>query len=759
MAFVQFTRVSLAFGDRDILKNVSLNLSGGSRAALAGVNGSGKSTLMKVIAGKLTADSGERAVQKGCRVSYLPQSGIVHRGRTLREEAETAYDSITALLQTMDDIGRSLESAEKDDRKTVSFLEEYHRLQEVVENSGYYSRAQTIAMVLSGLGFSGADMDRQAGEFSGGWQMRIALAKVLLEAPDILLLDEPTNYLDIEARSWLEEWLRAFSGGYLLVSHDRYFLDVTVHEVYEVFQGNLKRYAGNYSAYETLRREELEGLMKRYAEQQEEIARTTDLIRRFRYKATKAAMVQERIKKLEKMERIEIPESLKKISITFPAPPHAGRVALTLRGIGKSYGERRIIDGLDLDLDSGERLVVVGRNGAGKTTLLRILAGVDRDFDGEIRCGAGIAPGYFSQDAAEAMTGFSADGVAPANGVAPMNGATNNTAETVLEFMEAEAPTALLPKVRDMLGAFLFRGDDVYKPLGVLSGGEKSRLALLKMLLKPMNLLILDEPTNHLDLYSKDILLDTLKQFSGTVIFVSHDRAFMEALSTKTLELRANSPDKNGAARYPGASRHRLFYGDYAYYLDRLEREDASGDGEGGGASDSVAPNSVAPNSVALDSAASNGSVSSGTAAAGEPDGVVAPTGATPTGATPTGATLPRTILIKAGSGPASSGGIAPGGAVAVLSAAEQRERAKQRQTLLRRLERQEQELIAELDALESEKAALETELSRPAVYASGANARAVKARLDGVSAAAERKSREWETKAEELEAARAEKG
>jgi ATP-binding cassette subfamily F protein 3 len=548
MAFVQISRASLAFGDRDILKDITIHLASGTRAALAGTNGSGKSTLLKVIAGALAADSGDRALQKSSRVSYLPQSGGLgeskdFRGRTLREEAETAYGPIRALLGEMEELGRALEKAVRDDGKTAALLEEYRRLEEGVENSGYYDRERRIAGVLAGLGFSPGDMDRQTGEFSGGWQMRIALAKALLEEPDILLLDEPTNYLDIEARSWLERWLRDFSGGCLLVSHDRYFLDLTVTEVYELFQGTLKRYAGNYSAYEELRRVELEGLLARYRLQQEEIAKTEALIRKFRYKASKAAFAQELIKRLEKMEPIEIPESFKKISIAFPPPPHGGRIALTAEGLGKRYGSHRVFSGLDLTLESGEKLAAVGPNGAGKSTLLRILAGVDGDFEGRLRYGAGVSLGYFSQDAAEAMTG----------------------SERVLDFLEGEAPTALVPKVRDMLGSFLFRGDDVFKPVSVLSGGEKSRLALLRMLLKPMNLLILDEPTNHLDLYSKDILLDTLKRFPGTVIFVSHDRAFMEALSTKTLELSCVSPAP------------RLFYGNYGYYLDRLEREAQGG--------------------------------------------------------------------------------------------------------------------------------------------------------------------------------------
>lgn len=536
MAFVQFSNISLAFADRDILKNVSLRLATGSRSCLTGANGSGKTTLMKIMAGLLPADSGDRAVQKGARIVYLPQSGIVHYGKTLREEAELAFGYIHGLISRLETIGAKLENV-KEDKSSKSLIEEHHNLQEQIENSGYYAREAEISRVLCGLGFSQNDFTRGTEEFSGGWQMRIALAKVLLEKPDILLLDEPTNYLDIEARNWLENWLQNFTGGYLLVSHDKYFLDVCVNEIYEIFGGNLKRYAGNYSAYEKMRKIELESLIKRYGEQQEEIAKTEALIRRFRYKASKAAFAQELIKRLEKMERIEIPESLKKINITFPPAPHSGKIALTLEGIGKSYGEHNVLSGLDLQIDAGERLVVAGPNGAGKTTLMRIIAGVDSNFEGIVKYGTGISAGYFSQDAAEAL----------------------NNEINVLEFMEQDAPTALVPKLRDMLGAFLFRGDDVYKSVRVLSGGEKSRLALLKMLLRPLNLLILDEPTNHLDLHSKDILLDALSKFTGTIIFVSHDRYFMEALSTKTLEL-------------PQA---KLYYGNYAYYLEKTSREGA----------------------------------------------------------------------------------------------------------------------------------------------------------------------------------------
>jgi len=687
MAFVQFSRVCLAFGDRDILKDVSLNLASGSRAALAGANGAGKSTLMKVIAGKIQSDSGERSVQKGCRVSYLPQSGIVHKGKTLREEAENAYESILLLIARTEELGRELEKTTGDSGRTRALLEEHHFLLNEIENSGYYRRDAVISQVLLGLGFSESDADRETGEFSGGWQMRIALAKILLENPDIMLLDEPTNYLDIEARTWLQSWLESFSGGCLLVSHDRYFLDVTVNEVYEIFQGNLKRYAGNYSAYEKTRSAELESLVKRYELQQEEIEKTEALIRRFRYKATKAAFAQELIKRLEKVERIEIPENLKKINISFPPPPHSPRVALTLEGICKSYGQRRVLSCLDLTLDAGERLLVAGPNGAGKTTLLKIIAGEDADYDGLVKYGSGISVGYFSQDAAENISG----------------------SQTVEQYIEAEASTYLVPKVRGMLGAFLFRGDDVFKSLSVLSGGEKSRLAMLRMLLKPMNLLILDEPTNHLDLQSKDILLDCLKAFEGTIIFVSHDRGFMEALSTKTLELSIGI--KEGEAE--PKRRHRLFYGNYAYYLDRIAREESNHRFVGEiNASDNLEMKPPKSQTVAP-------SVS---------DVLIEP--------------LPKVILVKAGD-------------ERPLSAAERREQEKQKQALVRRLERQEAETLSAMENLESEKKRLEEELGKPDVYSSGEKAKAVKLALDKTAASLEAKSREWEGIADELEKAR----
>ena len=537
MAFVQFSQVSLAFGDRDILKNVSVNLQAGSKVALTGANGSGKSTLIKVMAGLVQPDGGQWVAQKDARIAYLPQSGLTHHGCSLREEADKAFGFGYELQAEMEKIGDKLKNGEGNEKL---LLERHDAILTELEESGWNRRQVMAEQVLAGLGFSREDLDKNCEEFSGGWQMRIALGKALMVNPDILLLDEPTNYLDIEARGWLEKFLDNYKGGFLLVSHDRYFLDHTVNEVYELFNGELKRYPGNYTHYEKVREIELETLIREYEKQQAEIAHLQEFINRFGVQATKAAQAQERQKMLDKIleKQIVIPESLKKIHFKFPPAPHSGRLVATLSKITKSYdGEHNVLQNLDLVLENGERLVVAGHNGAGKSTLLRIIAGADSDFSGEVKLGSGVKIGYFSQDNAETLKGSA----------------------SVLETVESEAPLELIPKIRDMLGAFLFRGDDVHKSLDVLSGGEKARVALLKLLLRPVNFLILDEPTNHLDMHSKDVLLDALKDFGGTVIFVSHDRGFIENLSTRVLELK------------PG--QFRLFPGDYKYYMERLERE------------------------------------------------------------------------------------------------------------------------------------------------------------------------------------------
>ncbi len=539
MAFVQFTDVSLAFGARDILRNANIYLAAGTRAALAGPNGAGKTTLMKIAAGLMRPDSGDRAITRGARVSYLPQTAVLDdgdgsAGASVYDEAEKAYAFAAGLLARQQEVEGLLESSTSDDGATSRLLEEHEAIREAIEDSGYWRRRDRVREVLVGLGFRDSDLERRARELSGGWQMRIALAKVLLENPDVMLLDEPTNYLDLEARSWLEDFLSNYKGGALVVSHDRYFLDVTVREVYELWNGKLSRYPGTYSQYEERRARELEGIFVAWERQQEEIQRLEDFIRRFRYQASKAALVQSRVKQLEKLVPIEIPEGMKKIHFSFPPAPRSGKVAVRLEGIQRAYGENRVIESLDAEIERGMKVAFVGPNGAGKSTLMRIIAGADGDFQGHLGFGSGIEVAYFAQDTADLMDGDA----------------------TVEEEAESLCPTELLPKIRNLLGAFLFRGDDIHKSVRVLSGGERSRLALLKMLLKPANLLVLDEPTNHLDLTSKDVLLEALKSFEGTVLFVSHDRLFIEELANRVLELEAGSTPK-------------WYVGDYRYYLEK----------------------------------------------------------------------------------------------------------------------------------------------------------------------------------------------
>lgn len=655
MAFVQFSQVSLAFGDRDILKNVSVNLMTGTKAALTGANGAGKSTLIKVMAGLIKPDSGSRICQKETRIAYLPQSGLTHHGCSLKEEADRAFEFGYDIQKQIDQIGEQLE---KGTGNTDNLLATQAELIAKLEESGWHRREATAESVLMGLGFSQEDLQKQTEEFSGGWQMRIALAKALMQNPDILLLDEPTNYLDIEARTWLEKFLSNYKGAFLLVSHDRYFLDVTVNEVYELFGGDLKRYKGNFTHYEQVREVELKTLIAEYEKQQDEIAKLQDFIRRFGVQATKAAQAQERQKQLDKIlaQKIEIPESLKKIHFKFPEAPHAGHLVLRTKGLTKSYdGKTNVIENLDLTVENGEMLVVAGRNGAGKSTLLRMLAGVDPITSGEVIPGTGVKIGYFSQDNAETIKG----------------------GETILEYVESQAPTELVPKVRDMLGSFLFRGDDVFKSLNVLSGGEKSRIALLQLLLRANNLLILDEPTNHLDMHSKDVLMNALKDFGGTVIFVSHDRGFIEGLATKVLELK------------PGS--HREFPGNYKYYMERIEAEEAGivGQFERG---TGIATSSV--NSTKTSEAKADATKSAGK-----------------------------------------------------LNWEEQKKIEAER----RKNEKEVARLETEIAKAEEEKSALESKMALPEVYSNGAKAKEVQQKIDETTKKIETLTQAWETAMDKL--------
>ncbi|MFP4365447.1 MAG: ABC-F family ATP-binding cassette domain-containing protein, partial [Spirochaetia bacterium] len=480
MSFIQLSDVSLSFGAQQVLSGCSATMYKGERTALVGPNGCGKTTLLKILAGMAAPDSGTCYHPPGSTVYYLPQSGISHSGKSLYAEAETAFQPLHAQEAKMRELEVRMAKLTSSDSSTEKLVEQHHTIQEKLLEQGYYQRDEYIHRVLTGLGFSEKDFECRTDQFSGGWQMRIALAKALLTHPDILLLDEPTNYLDIEARTWLEDFFGSYSGGLMVVSHDRYFLDVTVNKVAELFQGMLRVYNGNYSAYKEVREKELEALYAAYEKQQAEIAKHEDFIRRFRYNASKASLVQSRVKLLEKLERIQIPENMKTMHFHFPPAPRSGKIPVALEGLSKSYGAKHVLSELNFELERGEKVVIAGVNGAGKTTLSRIVAGADCDYEGTVKYTSGVKIGYFAQNQEEHL----------------------DPEKTVLETAEEDCPTELFGQLKNLLGAFLFRGDDVEKKVGVLSGGEKSRLALLKLLLEPVNLLILDEPTNHLDMTS-----------------------------------------------------------------------------------------------------------------------------------------------------------------------------------------------------------------------------------------------------------------
>ena len=548
MAHVQATGVSLAYGDHDVLRDVTANLSTEDRCALTGANGSGKSSLMKILAGLSQPDSGSVTLTAGARVSYLPQTGITHRARTLAEEVEIAFREAGIWITERDQVAHMIADLSENDPSVHDLVERHHLLEEKILESGYYEREAGISRVLTGLGFSREDLGRQTDEFSGGWQMRIALAKVLLEQPDFLLLDEPTNYLDLEARVWLGRFLGTFRGGVLLVSHDRRFLDEIVRTIWELFLAVLRRYRGTYTDYERQRATELDQTITAWERQQEEIRRVEDFIRRFRATASKAKQVQSPVKQLEKMDLIEIPEYLKRIRFRIPPAPHSGREVVTLTDLGRSYDANSVLEHLDLIVERGEKIVLVGPNGAGKSTLLRILAGRDGGFSGSRRFGSGVALGYYAED----------DNW-------PAMDETPNEGGSVLETVSETAHGQTVQQLRNLLGGFLFHGDDVHKQISILSGGERSRVALLQLLLQPLNLLILDEPTNHLDMTSKQVLLDALTGYDGTVVFVSHDRSFIESLATRIIELKPSG----GGDRAPSTVTD--FPGDHSYYEWKLE--------------------------------------------------------------------------------------------------------------------------------------------------------------------------------------------
>jgi ATP-binding cassette subfamily F protein 3 len=536
---IQFSDLTKSFGDRVLLDRLTWQIGDGERVGLCGPNGAGKTTLLKLLAGDEEPDSGAVVTPASVTIGYLPQDGLSHTGRTVFEEASSAFQPLLDLKNEMHDIEHRLGDASIPAAEHDAMLDRYSELQDRFRLSDGYNIDLRVATVLRGLGFDQDDANRPADTFSGGWQMRIALAKLLLGRPNLLLLDEPTNHLDLDARNWLEGYLSAYPYAVILVSHDRYFLDAVVTRITDLNLRTLTDYVGNYSKYVQQRDAMLERLRQAKRDQDEEVARVKMFIDRFRYQATKASQVQSRIKQLEKVVPIEVPPERKRIHFTFPSCAKSGRIVLELEHLQKAYGDLAVFRDLNLHIERGDRIALVGPNGSGKSTLMRVLSGEEPDYGGTRTTGHQVVMEYFAQDEATRL----------------------DPALTVYETLEAGSAHSMVPAIRNILGGFLFSGDDVYKKAAVLSGGERTRLAVARMLLRPSNTLLLDEPTNHLDLDSKDVLLDALEDYGGTLIIVSHDRYFVERLATKIIEV--------------GHGEGTVYPGTYAEFLWHKEHKDS----------------------------------------------------------------------------------------------------------------------------------------------------------------------------------------
>ena len=512
---VQFSNITKSFGERVLFEDITWQISEGERVGLCGPNGAGKTTLLKMLAGFDEPDDGAIIKPSALTVGYLPQDGLSHAGRTILDEASSAFDDLLNVKHEMHAIEERLGDTSVPQDEHDAMLERYSALQDRFRIGEGYSIDLKVATVLRGLGFTDDTFGQPTDSLSGGWQMRLALAKLLLGRPTLLLLDEPTNHLDLEARNWLEGYLAEYPHAVILVSHDRFFLDEVVTRITDLNLRKLTDYPGNYTHYIAQRDARMEQLRKAKHEQDEEIARVKMFIDRFRYKATKAAQVQSRIKMLEKVVPIEAPPERKRIHFTFPVCAKSGRSVIELHDVRKAYGHKVVFSKLDLLIERGDRIALVGPNGAGKSTLMRMLSGVEAPDRGTRRDGHQVVMQYFAQDEAVRL----------------------DPKLTVYETLSSGSPMDMVPAIRNILGGFLFSGDDIYKKASVLSGGERTRLAVARMLLRPSNTLLLDEPTNHLDLDSKDILLDALEDYGGTLVFVSHDRYFVEKLATKIIDI------------------------------------------------------------------------------------------------------------------------------------------------------------------------------------------------------------------------------
>ena len=540
---IQLSGLTKSFGQRVLLDDVSWQVTDGERVGLCGPNGAGKTTLLRMLAGFDEPDSGLVVKPANLTVGYLPQDGLNHRGRTLFDEVSLAFASLLEAQREITRIEHALEDPNLPDGEHENLLVKYHDLSEMFRREDGYSIDLKVAQVLQGLGFKREDFGQPTETFSGGWQMRIALAKLLLGRPTLLLLDEPTNHLDLDARNWLEEYLSAYPHPVVLVSHDRFFLDAVVTKIADLSLRKITDYVGTYSKYLVQRDANLERLRAAKADQDEELARMKAFIDRFRYQATKAAQVQSRIKMYDKIVPIEVPPERKRVHFTFPSCPKSGRVVMELKHVRKVYGEKVVLNDINLHIERGDRIALVAPNGAGKSTLMRLLSGAEAPDSGERTLGHQVVMEYFAQDEANKL----------------------DPVKTVYQTLESDSPIGMVPMIRNILGGFLFEGDDIYKKAGVLSGGERTRLAVARMLLRPANTLLLDEPTNHLDLDSKDTLLDALADFGGTLIFVSHDRYFVDRLATKIIAV-----GQGGIEIYPGT------YAEYLWSKEQREKGPAA---------------------------------------------------------------------------------------------------------------------------------------------------------------------------------------
>ena len=535
---IQLSSAGKRFGGKVLFEDVDWLITPRDRVGLVGANGTGKSTLLKVLAGLETLDYGGMTVMKGTTAGYLPQDGLNLSGRTVFQECMSVFDDLREMEREMEALTARMGEVDHTSAEYEQIGERFHVLQgQFAAHDGYALEAQ-VGTVLTGLGFRKEDWDRRTEEFSGGWQMRVAMAKLLLQKPNLLLLDEPTNHLDLEARNWLEEYLAEYPHAYVLISHDRYFLDVTVGKTADIWNRRITFYSGNYEQFLKQKTERKEQLVAAYRNQRDRIEQIEAFVNRFRYQATKAKQVQSRIKELERIERIEVPPEEKTIHFSFPQPKASGRMVAEFKDVVKNYGEKQVFRDVSFVIERGDRVALVGVNGAGKSTLIKLLAGAEPVTAGELRLGHNVEADYFAQDQYKEL----------------------DPEARMLDDLWNLAPTHTQTQLRSLLGAFLFSEDDVFKRLGVLSGGERNRYALARMLLRPSNFLLLDEPTNHLDMRAKDMLLEALEQYTGTVVFVSHDRYFIDKLATRVFEI--------------GGGEVRVFPGNYEDYLWRKQNRE-----------------------------------------------------------------------------------------------------------------------------------------------------------------------------------------